>query len=206
MRFKVREGNDYTKLRDAPVSPDEARRALRHFIARSKQGRDIPEDLMAFILAGLERQLASDEGGWFRVEKKTSDQYLPAKAWYCLNFDPKFERGSRGLTTQKEQHAAIGLHLKQKQSTLFAQFTDIDRSAFKDRYSENPTGEMIREFAESGFMLPSDMLSAEDARIWNLAEARLFCELALDMTCEEAKKRAIQIVDVWNREHGKGKN
>lgn len=205
MRIKVRAGDDYTKLRDTPIDPDEARRALGHFIARSKQGRDIPEDLMEFILTGLERQLANDEGGWFRAEKKNRDEYLPADAWYCLNFDATFKRGDNGPATRKAQLAKIGMHLRKKQSALFKCFPEIDRSAYKDRFSENPIGKMVKEFSSSGFMRPDDTNSAEDAQFWNRLDAKTFCELRLDMKGEEAEKHAIEIVDKWNQQYGKGK-
>lgn len=163
---------------------------------------------MAFILAGLRRQLDSDEGGWFLAEKKVPDLYLPAKAWYCLNFGKSFKRGSHGLATCKEQYAAIGMHLKQQSSALFEQlsvnYPGTDRSAYRDNYSENYIGKMIKEFQRSGFMQPGETLSAEDARVFNISAAKLFCEFELGMEGEKANIHAIEILECWSRGHVKG--
>lgn len=212
MRARIRDGNDYTKLQDTPVEPDDARRAVSHFIQRSEQGREIPEELMAFILAGLKRQLATDEGGWFPKEKKVPDLYLPAKAWYCFNFDERFRRLSqgRGLSNRKEQYAAIGLHLRQQSAELFKRlikhYPDTDRSAYRDNYSENYIEQLINEFKKSGFMLPSESIGADDARFFNLVEATLFCEFALGMEGDKAKEHASEVLDFWNADYVKGKS
>lgn len=211
-RIKVRNADDYSKLRQTPVEPEEAHRALRHFIQRCEQGRKIPDDLMEFILAGLRRQLSQLDDpkkhtcGWFKRKKgrpEQDDPYLPAKAWYCFHFDERFKKGPKFVDTAA-RYNAIGDHLRTELNaslaSIYKKWPDTEKNiARRDGFSEKSIQRMIEKFTRGGFQRaskkPGDSMAVEEH---NILEARLFCRVELGMEDEKADEKAREIVKRWN--------
>lgn len=167
---------------------------------------------MAFILAGLRRQLSQlddpkkDTCGWFKRKKgrpEHDDPYLPAKAWYCFHFVEKFKKGPNFIDTAA-RYKAIGEHLR---SELNASLASIykkwpetkENITRRDGFSEKSIQRMIEKFARGGLQRtskkPGNTLAVE---AHNILEARLFCIIELGMEGENADEKAREIVKRWN--------
>lgn len=171
--------DDYSNL-TGDVTKDAADRALRHFIYRTQRGMTVPAELQAFILAGLERQLAEGSGGWFVPDRgrpiaqhDPGYQCIAMIAWHKYYFD---------ATGQSEIRRVIV-------SDYISELFDCDFDL-----SDSGVRRMVRHINEQGF---SGIDGGSD-----IINAKLFCRLELNMRGLAELSHAVAMVRRLNKNRG----
>lgn len=174
--------DDYSNL-TGDVTKDAADRALRHFIYRTQRGMTVPAELQAFILAGLERQLAEGSGGW----------YAPARGRPMINDDSGW-RFVAMIAWHEYYFIAKGhseLRRKNVSDFLIRQFghtyCDFD-------LSDSGVRRMVRHINEQGF---SGIDGGSD-----IINAKLFCRTELNMRGLAELSHAVAMVRRLNKNRG----
>ena len=161
---------DYSNL-TGDVTKDAADRALRHFIYRTQRGMTVPAELQAFILNGIERQLADGTGGWSvpargrpMINNDAGWRFVAMIAWHEYYFIAKGNSETRraivsDFLIRQFGHTYCGFDLSA--SGVRRMTDDINDRGFSGIDSSSPNG-----------------ISSRDIDIIN---AKLFCRTELNM-------------------------
>lgn len=183
--------DDYSDL-TGDVTKDAANRALRHFIYRTKRGMTIPAELQAFILTGLERQLADGTGGWFvptrgrpMINNDAGWRFVAMIAWHEYYFIAK------GHSEIRRKNASDFL-IRQFGHT----YCGFD-------LSDSGVRRMVRHINEQGFSgIDSSAPNGINSSGIDFLNAKLFCRTELNMRGLAELSHAVAMVRRLNKNRG----
>jgi len=184
--------DDYSNL-TGDVTKDAADRALRHFIYRTQRGgMVIPAELQAFILNGIERQLAEGTGGWFvpargrpTISNDAGWRFVAMIAWHEYYFIAK------GHSEIRRKNVSDFL-IKQFGHT----YCDFD-------LSDSGARRMIEDVNNRGFSgIDSGSPSGINNRDTDLLNAKLFCRTELNMRGLAELSHTVAMVRRLNKNRG----
>lgn len=111
------------------VTAEAAARALRQFIALSRSGSPMPDNLREFVLTGLERQIDDGSKGWYvtargraKVNEDKNYRVIAMVAWYQYYF---VARGN-----SEDRHSEVSIVLRRQIERLEVAY-DLSKSGVR---------------------------------------------------------------------------